>query len=690
MAKETENESFSSKKKRYVSVACINCQRRRRRCDGGHPCEYCLATGKECTYKVEEDKRRKTYTSSKIQRIENENKILKSLLEKYLDKEAITDPNYLNYLTSDVGTSDFPESEYVESLPENESIEDSYNKKIILTSMEIQNDTNKNFSRAVQDLTEMVWKLQIGPSNRTKFVGPTSNRITKLTESELELNENSTPNSAGSLFVSGSCHLECGENGPHILSQSDFLKKLMNIYVENFVKYNLALRDCNLNSLLADYLSDENQKSIDEVSVLFLHTVFAYSFNILPSDDPNKTLLGTGNQFLTEVESKLLIVLNKFTDMEWSSQQYIFFILMTLTSLYLGNNDECKAWSYNSLLGAQAIHLGLHVTSTIKTSIPVSLRNEIAIDNIVQERTILFWTCFLYDRLSTTIFGRNCVINNRRVLTDFFVSNDQGDEEMILFQYDTKLWYIFEKYVDEIYSFHYDEYDSSKKLILLVSALRKYSGCYNELFDTLPLRTSSLNTLSLQSLLFHLKYHVCLLFIYRPYIQMKDYSSAILEKCFNAMNRCVMFVRAIEHNIKYYEYPFYYGYLLSSILLFMELLFTIEHFKTQSLIKAFTEILNSLKRASRLWSSVHIYIETLVQRANLWKLDEKIIDEFFTPIMERADIDDTSSNIFEYNFDNKLETSELINVNDSINKVFCLDEDYSKFMEAAQFLNFET
>lgn len=686
MLEEAEKEVCLSKKKRNVSVACANCQRRRRKCDGERPCGYCLTNGKECTYKIEEDRRRRAYTASKIQELENQNTILKSLLEKYLDKEAITDPDYLNYLKSDKESTDNLESSFTEEISNRELRKDLDDKKMTLSNVEMQRDTNKNFSRAVEDLTEMIWKLQIGPSNTIKFIGPTSNRITKLTES-IDIN---SPNAADDLSFTGFGRSENEKNGPQILSQPEFLKKLLHIYVVNFVQFNVALRDCDFNSLLNEYLCNENPQAIDEVSILFLHTIFAYSFNILPPDDPNKVLLGASNQFLAEVESNILLVLDKFTDMEWNSQKNVFFILITLASLYLGDNNECKGWSYNSLLSAQVIHLGLHVNSKMTKYIPISSSKDNAIAKIVQERTIMFWTCFGYDRLSTTIFGRSCVINNRRVLTDFFICHDPSDENMLLFQYDSKLWYVFEKYMDEIYSFHYEEYDSSKKLILLVSALRKYSGCYTELLHTLPLTAGSLNTSSLPLLLFHLKYHVCLLFFYRPYIQVKEYSSSILGKCLYAVNKSVMLVRAIERSIKYYEYPFYYGYLLSSVLIFMELLFTLKHFKTSRLQDAFTDILVSLKRASRLWPSLHIYFESLFQRAMLWNLDDKIVEKFFTPIAENSATDQSSGDIFAYNFDDELDASKLISDNESMNKFFGLDEESSlEFMEAARYLGFE-
>lgn len=669
----------SKKPKRYVSVACVNCQKRRRKCDGGNPCKLCSSLSKECVYQIREDKRRKTYLAGKIQVLEDQNRLLKSLVEKFIDKDVITDPNYLNYLFSD--PEDNVNNQSDSSLHFKSSDSEYINGDISLHDSKSEQNMNQNFHRAVEDLTGMIWKLEINSSNTTKFVGPSSNRISKL-ENKIDYKSSLAK---GTTILSCLDVFESGENSSNALKQDDFLKKLLHIYKINFVEYNLSLQHFNFNLLLDEYLID-SEHGISELEVLFLYSIFAYSFNLLPSDDPNKVLLGSTNQFLIEVESCILIILRDFNNIEWESQKLVFYVFMTLTALHLGDNDECLSWSYNSLLCAQMIHLGLHVNSWVSDGSKVP-EDEKDLE-LVSDRHILFWNCTLFDKLSTTILGRSSLNNTRRVLIDFYVSDDPTDEKKIIFQYDTKLLFIYDKYMDEIYSFHYDQFEDFKKLILLVSALKEYNSCYNEFLALYPISTVDLKTASIPVLLLHLKYHVCLLFFYRPYIQIKDHASSIFWKCLSALNTCIMLVRSLDSKFNYYEYPFYYGYLLSSILIFMELLFTIDHFKTSSLHNAFILILNSLKKSSKLWPSFHIYIDSLFERAKLWNLDDKILLEFFSPISEVLEIEDDPNDVVKHDFDEDLDALNIMNNENSINKVFGLDEESSmEFIETARFLD---
>lgn len=51
------SESTAKKRAPYAAKACDTCRRRKGRCDGRRPCEYCLSRSSECSYSETSDER---------------------------------------------------------------------------------------------------------------------------------------------------------------------------------------------------------------------------------------------------------------------------------------------------------------------------------------------------------------------------------------------------------------------------------------------------------------------------------------------------------------------------------------------------------------------------------------------------------------------------------------------------------
>lgn len=56
-ATQPTSEPAAKKRAPYAVKACDSCRRRKGRCDGRRPCEYCLSRSSECSYSETSDER---------------------------------------------------------------------------------------------------------------------------------------------------------------------------------------------------------------------------------------------------------------------------------------------------------------------------------------------------------------------------------------------------------------------------------------------------------------------------------------------------------------------------------------------------------------------------------------------------------------------------------------------------------
>jgi hypothetical protein len=70
-----------SKRGKITIVACVNCRRRKTKCDGKRPvCSQCLARDGQCHYDMSEEQRRLTYLRENVEHLAGEKSTLESLI----------------------------------------------------------------------------------------------------------------------------------------------------------------------------------------------------------------------------------------------------------------------------------------------------------------------------------------------------------------------------------------------------------------------------------------------------------------------------------------------------------------------------------------------------------------------------------------------------------------------------------
>ncbi|KEQ57907.1 uncharacterized protein M437DRAFT_60689 [Aureobasidium melanogenum CBS 110374] len=164
-------------RRKNVSIACDACRSRKRKCDGTLPiCTACLDCEKQCTYS--EDKRsstkRRQYGGQRVQDLE--------------DQAATAGPAPVTTMTRIDGTATTQElmntihKELEDSQREQESITPDHALAVT--------DNLKRLPDALEDLSHMLWTLDVLDSGETYFKGPSGNFCFSATKAPPQIQHN--------------------------------------------------------------------------------------------------------------------------------------------------------------------------------------------------------------------------------------------------------------------------------------------------------------------------------------------------------------------------------------------------------------------------------------------------------------------------------------------------------------------
>ncbi|CAI4052278.1 hypothetical protein N7582_005411 [Saccharomyces uvarum] len=609
----------------YVTLACNTCRKRKRKCDGRKPCYYCSRGKTHCVYDPQNDRRRNKTNVEYLEYLETRNLNLISFIKKLMAKE----PNNVQLqrnayeLLADNDTNSF-KFEQTESLID----ENAY---------DIAHSDNPS-NLAIDELVGMTWKLQLDPDGSTKFLGPSSNQVPYSHARTPSHNHNTSdlPNDYQAGFGD---RTKYDYYMNEVLLDKEFLKCLCSIFEANLCSFITCLQDIHLTVLFEEYCNGPHASSsnvLPNSSILLLYAVFAYGYNLLPSNNKQKTYLSGENMFLVELETSLLTLLSGKSARGFDEDLKVIYILLILTCMYLGNHDEKLSWTYNALLCSRVHHTGLHVSTSIPESYLDFIEDEK--ETLEKKRSRAFWSCALVDRIATNILGRCCIIHYKRILTPFYVSDytvshDLGD---LIFQYNTKLWYLHDKFSDQIYSFQFSSYDKALCRRILNASLSSLEGFVENLPVKLQLRLQDDDPKDSRLLLLHLTLNVSLLMIYRPFLKMLPQSR--FEECLEICRRCVLLINLLDETLNVHDYPFYYGFLVSTVSVFLILVLTLFR-KETSLESDLILTLKSLKEGSEVWPSYSSYLRTIYEHARECHVNEKLLKNIKELVQSRGVID---------------------------------------------------
>ncbi|GME96489.1 unnamed protein product [Ambrosiozyma monospora] len=148
---------------------------------------------------------------------------------------------------------------------------------------------------------------------------------------------------------------------------------------------------------------------------------------------------------------------------------YLIAGLLCLSCYETGVGNDSMAYCYNSIACALSQHMGIHI----------SYDQNSKASNFAPECTPLqsaiIWTVCTNDRIVTTTLGVPACIHYKRIVTPFYeVVTDPRDTEWHImessFSYCARLWYVLDRFTDQICAIQGDLGDTQEREKLLTTA----------------------------------------------------------------------------------------------------------------------------------------------------------------------------------------------------------------------------
>jgi hypothetical protein len=293
------------------------------------------------------------------------------------------------------------------------------------------------------------------------------------------------------------------------------------VYIISLFKANMAIHTPALIKLTANLESIDYNAITNPTFKLFFDVVLAIGNIYSAHKDRDSHQL----YFISLAHDSLMqVIANSKLDI------HLIMSLYLLSCYELTQNQMSQAYLYNSMACSLTQHMGLHISYQNKN------QGNLAPKQSPFNLSVL-WSICLQDRIVTNFLKVPCVIHFKRIISPFYQVVTKADNVYhlpeLLFSYLTRLWYIYDRFTDQIFTVKFDIGDTNNKLKLLSMALKTLE----KLRDTLPkqLNFASLNQKKSASdfyiLLFHFNYQFCILKLNQIFINEDDSNnSAIIKK----------------------------------------------------------------------------------------------------------------------------------------------------------------
>ncbi|CDK24717.1 unnamed protein product [Kuraishia capsulata CBS 1993] len=501
-------ESASGKRQaRILSTACSFCRKRKRKCDGHQPCSNCIKYKNErnCEFASDQDKRKWKYDSAYVDYLD----VKSDILHQYAAELIKNNPEKAQKMNVDINKLYPPMpklSRSVTSLPFGVN------------------------SSALEEIVSTAWRVRKDDKGKTEFYGPLSGRQQVIEQDD---DKPSELESTGTDVT---------------FTNSAFRSHLLDLFELHFGFY-FYISELTLSEMRE--WSFPNQE-LDKH--LLLCAVFSYA--ALYSDHKH-----TSGAFLAEAEAVAL------SACRGQLNYRVLQALLILSCYELGMAHDSVSWLFDAMCASQTQFMGLHLGEGQRPDDPISFSNQIV--SMSPVKSALFWSIILQDRFITTVLGRGCRIQYFRIQAPFYsprLSLEAGGDLALsesTFALHSKLWYIHDRSMSQIYSFKADYLHNSHRLILVKQGFSSLQVLYNSFPEKALLKP---DTTDRRVLLLHLSYYVVLILLHRSYLSQSpaDIMSVLIQDC----DKAARLVQRFNYLYGFDQAPYFAGYLIFQCAMF--------------------------------------------------------------------------------------------------------------------------
>ncbi|KAL4795288.1 hypothetical protein BDV19DRAFT_398947 [Aspergillus venezuelensis] len=450
-----------------VSIACECCRKRKRKCDGLRPsCSFCMARNRVCEYTTEKRVKRGV-DSDYVRTLEDQIAVLKEELAQAQCPKPST-------ISSDVDHGEInSEQQHMES------------------SVAIP----PNMTKAIEDVSALIWRMSIDSNGDASFIGPSGNfcfPVKHWEAADVGREEIAAPTPSDTLLEASGQVSEPDQVDDHLI---DLFTRFVNP-VQQFVDPE------TLRQLRGDSLSPG----------LRLVKTAALAAGALFADDPQSKALG--EEAAAVLDATALQLCRQLPDLATIQA------LSIMSWRELGLEQHNMAWMYNSMGASLVLHLGLPISISpeVGASSPANESENFPQERNVQDtRLRTLWSSVFLDRIATSLLGRNCLLPWKRIKAPSFLSavGPSPSLDELAFDHQCRLWFIHDQYMDNIYHFDFASLSSTEQSKVLLDARDQLHSFHRQIHPSLQVTTSAPSP---STIYLHISYHTSYILIHRPYL----------------------------------------------------------------------------------------------------------------------------------------------------------------------------
>ncbi|KAG9238194.1 hypothetical protein BJ875DRAFT_480550 [Amylocarpus encephaloides] len=469
-----------------TKVACGECRKNKRKCDGGRPsCLLCEKAGRVCVYVEDVSNKRKFVDDGLVWDLQNRIAVLESVVRQYRDTERrhgslertrgalVGDQVEFEQVAIDQLTS----TPYAKpsSLPRSSAVTERIGKSP---------NADGRSAIAMEELASLLLTLDVEDKGEPSFMMSSGkSKAIEIYEQEVQfdssaINTNVTTTTEGSLRLS----LESRE-------------QLMTLFMQRFNIFHQFLEEDDTASIVDT--EPESGKPDFRFRNQALFAVGAYF-----SDLPEAYALGS----LCALSAEAMA----FHCIKWHPSDLVAqgLTLLAWRELVLGHDS--MAYNYIAMATGAILHQGLHVTAMSK------LPGENQQGESFRRRVRSFWAYFSVDRLLTSSLGMNCTMHWQRIRMPLYlrIIKQQISIDDLAHDRFCQLWHLWDSCMDQVHAFSWSDLTSEERKALVVRSHQTLEDFYTEVDD----RLSAKKDVSESIVWFQLAYHASLLLIHRPFL----------------------------------------------------------------------------------------------------------------------------------------------------------------------------
>lgn len=239
--------------------------------------------------------------------------------------------------------------------------------------------------------------------------------------------------------------------------------------------------------------------------------------------------------------------------------KYLILGYFLLSCYHTGNANESLAYLYNSMSCSVTQHLGYHISYEENGGGRDRDRDRDLPDaptNSPLDSAIL-WSVCLGDRIITSRINVPCCIHYKRIIASLYqpiLSPGMAFyQEELIFAYESRLWYITDRFTDQIYSTYTDLGDSHQVHRLLGVGTKALSDLQNSLPVDMMLDLS-VDEPHRNLLVFHFDFCICMMTVHKPFI---NHNRSSKEEILLYCNRAIGILRHINKFYLFKNMPYH-------------------------------------------------------------------------------------------------------------------------------------